>query len=45
LSNVSHADMEHAHTVNPEQFQFIATARDIEAIHEFLRSLPALLTG
>jgi len=45
LSNVSHADMKHAHTVNPEQFQFIATARDIDAIHAFLRSLPALLTG
>jgi uncharacterized protein DUF6178 len=45
LSNVSRTGANRPYTVNPAEFQCIASARDLKAIREFLESLPALLTG
>lgn len=44
LANVSMPGGRRPHTVNPSEFQFIAEARHIAAVHEFLGALPALLT-
>lgn len=44
LSNVSRVDGRPPLTVNPSEFQFIATAGHIAAVHEFLGSLTDLLT-
>ena len=45
LANVSASHDRRPHTVNPSEFQFIADARHITAVHEFLLSLTELLTS
>jgi hypothetical protein len=45
LANVSAPRDRPALTLNPSEFQFVAERQHVAAIHEFLRSLPALLTG
>jgi uncharacterized protein DUF6178 len=45
LANVSASRDRRRHTVNPSEFQFIADARHIAAVHEFLLSLTELLTS
>lgn len=45
LANVSAPQDRQPHTVNPSEFQFIANARHIAAVHDFLRSVPARLAS
>ena len=45
LANVSRSHDRRRYTVNPSEFQFIADARHIAAVHEFLLSLTELLTS
>jgi uncharacterized protein DUF6178 len=45
LANVSASHGRRRHTLNPSEFQFIATAQHIAAVHDFLLSLPELLTS
>ena len=45
LANVSESHDRRRHTLNPSEFQFIADARNIAAVHEFLLSLTELLTS
>ena len=45
LANVSAPGGRQPHTVNPSEFQFIASARDVGSVHSFLRSLTELLSG
>jgi hypothetical protein len=45
LANVSAPGGRQPHTVNPSEFQFIASARDVGSVHAFLRSLTELLSG
>jgi len=45
LANVSDLHDRRRHTLNPSEFQFIATAQHTAAVHDFLLSLPELLTS
>ena len=45
LSNVGAPGDRRRHTVNPSEFQFIANAGHVAAVHAFLQSLPELLGG
>jgi hypothetical protein len=45
LATVSATGGRRPHTVNPSEFQFIADARHIAAVHEFLLSLTGLLAS
>ena len=45
LANVNVQDGRTAHTVNPSEFQFISDRAHLAAIHDFVKSVPALLVG